>query len=45
MDLVRTARRMYKTWSCLLAPDQHYQILDLFASMEYVALEITRSVY
>ena len=39
------ARRMLHTRSCLLAPRQQHQILDLFASDCRVALEVTWSAY
>ena len=34
-----------RTRSCLLTPCQQHQLLDLFASQEHVALEVTWSVY
>ena len=36
---------MLHTRSCLLTPCQQHRILDLFASEEHVALEVTWSVY
>ena len=45
MGPVRKARRMYNTWSCLFAPDQQYQIIDLFVGEERVAVEVTSSAY
>ena len=44
-DPLYKARRMLHTRSCLLAPRQQHQILDLFASDYHVALEVTWSVY
>ena len=34
-----------RTRSCLLTPRQQHQLLDLFASQEHVALEVTWSAY
>ena len=45
MGPVRKARRMYNTWSGLLAPDQQYQIIDLFVGEERIAVEVTSSAY
>ena len=36
---------MLHTRSCLLTPRQQHRILDLFASEEHVALEVTWSAY
>ena len=36
---------MLHTRSCLLTPRQQHQLLNLFASEEHVALEVTWSVY
>jgi len=44
-DPLYKARRMLHTRSCLLTLRQQHQILDLFASEEHVALEVTWSVY
>ena len=44
-DPLYKARRMLHTRSCLLTPRQQHQILDLFASEEHVALEVTWSAY
>ena len=44
-DPLYKARRMLHTRSCLLTPCQQHRILDLFASEEHVALEVTWSVY
>ena len=44
-DPLHKARRMLHTRSCLLTPRQRHQILNLFASKEHVALEVTWSVY
>ena len=44
-DPLYKARRMLHTRSCLLTLGQQYQILDLFAGDEHVALEVTWSVY
>ena len=44
-DPLYKARRMLHTRSCLLTPRQQHQLLDLFASQEHVALEVTWSVY
>ena len=44
-DPLYKARRMVHTRSYLLTPHQQHQILDLFASEEHVALEVTWSVY
>lgn len=44
-DPLNKARRMLHTRSCLLTPRQQHQILNLFASEEHVALEVTWSVY
>ena len=44
-DPLYTACRILHTRSCLLIPLQQHQILDLFASEEHVALEVTWSAY
>ena len=44
-DPLYKARRMLHTRSCLLTPRQQHQLLNLFASEEHVALEVTWSVY
>ena len=44
-DPLYKARRMLHTRSCLLTPRQQHQLLDLFASQEHVALEVTWSAY
>ena len=44
-DPLYKARRMSHTRSCLLTLGQQHQLLDLFASDEHVALEVTWSVY
>ena len=44
-DPLYKARGMLHTRSCLLIPRQQHQILDLFASEEHVALEVTWSAY
>ena len=44
-DPLNKARHMLHTRSCLLTPRQQHQILNLFASEERVALEVTWSVY
>lgn len=44
-DPLYKARRMLHTRSCLLTLGQQHQLLDLFASDEHVALEVTWSVY
>ena len=44
-DPLYKARRMLHTRSCLLIPRQQHQILNLFASEEHVALEVTWSAY
>lgn len=36
---------MLQTGSCLLTPCQRYEILDLFADEEHVALEVTWSAF
>ena len=44
-DPLYKARRMLHTRSCLLTPRQQHQLLNLFASEEHVALEVTWRVY
>ena len=44
-DPLYKARRMLHTRSYLLTPRQQHQLLDLFASQEHVALEVTWSAY
>ena len=44
-DPLYKARRMLHTRSCLLTERQQHQLLDLFASQEHVALEVTWSAY
>ena len=44
-DPLYKARRMLHARSCLLTPRQQHQLLDLFASQEHVALEVTWSAY
>ncbi|WP_424141095.1 transposase [Schaalia georgiae] len=44
-DPLYKARRVLHTRSSLLTPRQQHQVLDLFASDEHVAVEVTWSVY
>ena len=44
-DSLYKARRGLRTRSCLLTLGQQHQIVDLFSSEEYVALEVTWSAY